>query len=323
MSDFGDITQKYGSYDAANNKATGLVPDFTVSGQQPTIEVYLSDSRKTNEVYPNSAKWSAGNMELSFDVSTGLSTTMFNGESGHFKVIPPVSGKTRAGLKIVKNLVVAFGAMPVQIDCTVSIAEGSGSSKISQSYTIPVMENTTGGNVVRISATNGGILNKEHSQVILTANIDSSGGATVTSPEYKWEATDENGEFKEFSPAQTGKSLTVDQGMVDNSRLFRLTVVGIGSDIQDVEDHTDELRVVPNPDPADQNIHEGSGEKVVWSPEMYRGDTKIAAEKIAWSMKFYNPAGTPIPTKTPLTMTEEEIAQNGGANYIISGVVQR
>ena len=73
VSDFGDIRQKYASYDVNNNAASGIVPDFTNPVQQPTIEAYITNSKKGAEVYPNHAKWTANGVELTFGAD-GLST---------------------------------------------------------------------------------------------------------------------------------------------------------------------------------------------------------------------------------------------------------
>lgn len=321
VSDFGDISQKYASYNSDTNTATGITPDFTNDNQQPTIEAYISDSRKAAEVYPNNAKWVVNSVELQFD-NAGLSTTAFNGETGHFKRINAVSGKTRAGLKIVKNLVVPFGSAPVSVECTATVANGRGSTKITNSYTIPISENTSNGMNVRISVTNGGILDKDHQRVVLTANIDNTGGGEISSPSYKWEATDENGEFQPFEPAKTSKSIEVVVGDVDNARLYKVTVEGVGSDVQKVEDHTDELRIVPVPTPPEEEILEGSNGSISWAPQLWRGDILVSRYgdgKATYSMKFYSPVGTPINVATEFTITENEVSQNGGANYVITG----
>lgn len=176
--------------------------------------------------------------------------------------------------------------------------------------------------MVRISASNGGILDKDHASIKLKANIDDTGGAIISSPTYAWEATGDSGDFEALGVGYTGKEITVNLADVSNSRLYKVTVAGIGSDIQRVEDHTDELRVVPNPTPPEEEIVEGSNGNVTWAPKMYRGETLINSG-VTFSMKFYNPAGTPINVATQFCITEDEVAQNGGANYVITGLIQQ
>lgn len=329
ITDFGDINQRYTSYDDSKNVATGVTPDFTVQGQQPTIEMYITNSKTTSssgdsgEMYPNSASWEVNGTTLTFD-SNGTSTTTFNGETGHFVKIDANKSKgVRAGLKIVKNLVTAFNATSVDIVCLATIANGIGSRKETASYHLPISQNTLGGSIVRISATNGGILDANHSSVTLTANIDDTGGGVKGTPTYKWEATDDNGDMQVLS-GQTKKSLVVDDGMVNNARLFKVTVENVGSDVQTVYDMTDSLRIVPNPDPVTEDIADSSNLKVTWNPKLYRGDKEVVsteANPIAWNMKFYSPVGLPITTRTKNTITGEEYDANGGANYVISAQV--
>ena len=329
ITNFGDINQRYTSYDGDKNTATGVSPDFTVQGQQPTIEMYITNSKTTSssgdsgEVYPNSASWEVNGVALAFD-SNGLSTTAFNGETGHFvRVDASKNKKVRAGLKIVKNLVTAFNATPVDINCLATIANGIGSRKETASYHIPISQNTLGGSIVRISATNGGILDANHSIVVLTANIDDTGGGVTNTPTYKWEATDDNGEMQVLD-GQTKGTLDVDLGMVNNARLFKVTIDNVGSDVQTVYDKTDELRVVPNPDPVTEDIADSPNLKVTWSPKLYRGETEVVsttASPITWNMKFYSPVGLPITPQTANTITGDEYDANGGVNYVISAQV--
>ena len=321
ISNFGDIRQKYASYNANNNTASGIVPDFTNQEQQPTIEAYIMSSKKNAEVYPNSAEWTVSGTTLEFGAD-GISTNIFNGETGHFQYIAADAQKrTRAGLKILKNLVVPFGTASVLIGFVGTVADGISSKKVPGSYTIPILENTSNGIMVRISASNGGILDKDHTSIKLIANIDDTGGAIISNPTYTWEATGDSGDFEELGVGYTGKEITVNLADVSNARLYKVTVAGIGSDVQRVEDHTDELRVVPNPTPPEEEIVEGSNGKVTWAPKMYRGETLINSG-VTFAMKFYNPAGTPIKVATPFCITETELAQNGGVNYVITGLVQ-
>lgn len=335
ISDYGDVYQKYASYDANSGTVGAVSPDFT--SNPPTIEAYVSNGKGANgAAYPNTVTWSAGGTTLTFG-SNGLSTNTFNGETGHFQVINAnVSNKTRAGLKIVKNLVKAFNATPVVISAVASIANGLGSVKVSSSYTISIGQSTDAGTVVRISATNGGILDKSHSVVTLTANVESLGGAILKNLTYKWQATDDNGNFVDFSPAQTGKTLSVGLSMVTGSRLFKVIVNNQWSDVQDVTDETDDYRIVPNPTPITEEIIEGdsNNSKVTYKPKLFKGETAVTATTTTFSMKFYSPQGLPISVATntlgnssvvvanqSAIITESEISQNGGANYVISAKI--
>lgn len=335
ISDYGDVYQKYASYNADNGTVGTVSPNFTTN--PPTIEAYVSNGKGSNGVvYPNTVTWSAGGTTLTFN-SNGLSTNTFNGETGHFQIINAnAANKTRAGLKIVKNLVKAFNATPVVISAVASIANGLGSVKVSSSYTISIGQSTDAGVVVRISATNGGILDGNHSTVTLTANVESLGGAVLNSLTYKWQATDDNGNFVDFSPAQTGKTLSVSLSMVTGSRLFKVIVNNQWSDVQDVTDETDDYRIVPNPTPITEEIIEGdtNNSKVAYKPMLYKGESRVTATNTMFTMKFYTPNGLPINVVTntlgsssvaaanqSAVITESEISQNGGANYVISAKI--
>lgn len=333
ISDYGDIYQKYASYDQNTGTVGTIYPDFAVN--PPTIEAYVNSGKGSDgAVYPNSVSWSVDGTELTFNDS-GVSTNVFNGESGHFvRINANKTNKTRAGLKIVKNLVKASNATPINISAFASVAVGLGSIKVPASYVISIGQSTSTGNVVRISATNGGILDNEHSSITLTANVESTGGAITSNLKYKWQATDANGDFADFSPAQTGKTLQVSLAMVNGSRLFKVIVDGIGSDVQGVTDETDNYRIVPNPTPITEEIIEGDSDnsQVTYQPKLYKGETQVTDTKgTMFTMKFYNPQGVPIPVATntlgnssvavasqKAIITASELEQNGGANYVIS-----
>lgn len=323
ISDFGDISQKYSAYDADKNVATGVVPDFTNDSQQPTIEAYITDSKSGAEVRPNTVTWTVNGTTLAFDQSTRLSTNDFNGETGHFKYIA-ATNSSRAGLKIVKNLVVPFNGSSISISSVAMVPNGTGSTSVPGSYTIPISEGTSNSVIVRISVTNGGILDSTTESVTLTANIESSGGVDISNPAYKWEATNNTtGAFEAVANA-TGKTLTVNRADVNNARLYKVTVNGSYSDVQRVEDHSDELRVIPNPTPQEEEILEGSNGTVSYKPKMFRGDTEVTGSNvsIAWEMKFYTATGLPVITATAMTIAETELANNGGnVNYVINGVL--
>lgn len=109
VSDFGDIRQKYASYNVNTNEASGIVPDFTNPVQQPTIEAYITNSKKGAEVYPNNAKWTANGVELTFG-EDGISTQNF-AERPDTSSISPLTRKRRQEPDLKYSRILSFHSM--------------------------------------------------------------------------------------------------------------------------------------------------------------------------------------------------------------------
>ena len=337
VSNSGDLYQQYTSYDENTKVATGISPSFETN--PPTLEVAIFNSKKSgSEVYPNRVDWKVGNTDLEFD-SSGLSTTLLNGESGHFqRIAADATNNRRAGLKIVKNMVVASNAAPFSISAQATVANGMSSIKVSASTSVAIKQASVSASIVNISVTNGGLVsasgNGYPSSVVLTANVTAAAGVSMdmSSLRYKWFATDDaTGLFVELA-GKTSKTLTVTADDVNQSRMYKVVVTkvdgtNVGQDTQVVTDVSDPLRIEPNPYPADEQIIEGDSthSQVYWEPRLFRGETEVT-NGVSWSFVVYDTAGAsvyddPITDKSDFIVTEEMVQNYGNVQVVIGASV--
>jgi hypothetical protein len=316
VSDYGDIYQNYTAYDSATKQASGISPSFVTN--PPTVQIAIFNSKKvgqvsgsdnsvntTGEVYPGSVVWTAIGQELTFD-SKGISTNTFNGETGHFQLVNAnAATNTRAGLKIIKNVVVASQATPFSIDAVASVANGKGSTKVPASLSVAIKKVSTGSVVVNITATNGGIIyagaGGKYKTTRLTATVSSISDDTSSSGlTYEWYAQNlETGEFV-IMDGEIKNYIDVGLDMVDQSRLFKVTVSAkgsaIGSDTCAVFDQSDPLRIDANPVPSDETIREGdaTASQVKWTPVLMRGNDAVDDSKVEWKFRIYDSVGQTV-----------------------------
>lgn len=337
VSDSGDLFQQYTSYDEETKEATGISPSFETN--PPTLEIAIFNSKVSGkEVYPNRVDWKVGNTDLEFDAN-GLSTTLLNGETGHFqRISASASSNRRAGLKIVKNMVVASQAAPFSISAQATVANGMSSIRVSASTSVAIKQASIAAALVNISVTNGGLVSANNngypSSVLLTANVTAAAGVSIdlSALRYKWYATDDvTGLFVELS-GMTAKTLTVTADDVNQSRMFKVVVTksdgtNVGQDTQVVTDVSDPLRIEPNPTPADEQIIEGDSthSQVSWSPRLYRGENEVT-KGISWSFVVYDTAGAtvyddPITDKSMFVVTEEVVQNHGNVQVVIAASV--
>lgn len=314
VSDYGDIYQNYTAYDSATKQASGISPSFVTN--PPTVQIAIFNSKKvgqvsgsdnsvntTGEVYPGSVAWTALGQELTFD-SKGISTNTFNGETGHFQLVNAnAATNTRAGLKIIKNVVVASQATPFSIDAVASVANGKGSTKVPASMPVAIKKVSTGSVVVNITATNGGIIyaGGEFETTKLTATVSNINDDTSSSGlTYQWYSL--NPKTGEFDPmkGENKNYINVGLDMVNQSQLFKVIVSAkgsqIGSDTCTVWDHSDPLYITPNPVPSDETIREGdaTASQVKWTPVLMRGNDPVDDSKVSWRFRLYDPVGLKV-----------------------------
>lgn len=291
QSDKGDLYQEYQG-DPQN--PTNIVPDFTTL--LPKLSYIITSSRVAEGiVVPNLVKWFFNDTELTFG-SNNVSTNTFNGETGHFKNIPYSKGaQNYFALQILKNLVKAAGAAPCTVKAEATIAVGNTSDKIQYVYGIPITEGKS--NAVRVTIQAGDnkyfTLQTNNDSCILQA-IARVGRDEITSGlTYKWYSLSA-GAWKAIS-GQTTKNLTVTNAMVDSVSQFKVEVFQngtlIGSDVQTVTDASDPLDIIPNPNPENETIDEGSDGTVVYTPILVKRGQTTKFKDMTFYFTFMDAAG--------------------------------
>lgn len=325
--DKGDLYQEYQG-DAQN--PTNITPDFTTL--LPILSYIITSSRVAEGlVIPNLVKWYFNDTELAFG-SDNISTNSFNGETGHFKYIPYKKGtQNYYALQILKNLVKASGAAPCTVKAEATVAIGTTSDKIQYVYGIPITEGTS--NAIRVTIQAGDnkyfTLRTQGDSCILQAVARMGSDEITAGLTYKWYNL-VNGLWQVIQ-AQTTKNLTVTNAMVDSVTQFKVEVYQngsmIGSDVQTVTDASDPLDIIPNPDPENETIEEGSDGTVVYTPILVkRGETtKFKDTNFYFTFTdaagiILNPGTSGTPAKTG-TVTEAMCEQAGG-NVAVSIITE-
>lgn len=323
--DKGDLYQEYQG-DPQN--PTNITPDFATL--LPVLSYIITSSRVAEGlVKPNLVKWFFNDTELTFG-SNNVSTNVFNGETGHFKSLPYQAGsRNYYGLQILKNLVKAAGAAPCTIKAEATVAVGNTSDKIQCVKGIPITEGTS--NAIRVTIQAG-----DNKYFTLTTNNDSCklqaiariGGDEMTSGlTYKWYSL-VNGLWSAIS-GQTAKTLTVTNAMVDSVSQFKVEVMQngtlIGSDVQTVTDASDPLDIIPNPDPEDETIEEGSDGSVTYTPMLVKRGETTKFKDMTFYFTFMDAAGVILNPGTSGTASAsgtvtEDMCQQAGGNvaYVIT-----
>jgi hypothetical protein len=280
MSMSGDLWQEY-TQEGTN---VTITPDWSVTANQPTIEFVCVSSRvSTGEVSVSSSniKWYFNDTEISFG-SNNISTGTY---AGIFKKVTTSNG--RQGLTITNNIAAAAGYASCVIKAAATVIDGSVSDTITATYSIPIQQSS--GNSYKVTIAAGDsyncVLGNDNNSVKLKAMTYFEGAAataTLTYQWYEWNGSD----WKAISGA-TSQTLTVYKNStdgtpyVDTYKEFKVVVSisgsdPIGSDVQGVMDVTDPYSVMPNPDPADQRIMEGSGGSVTYYPTVINRNSGTA-----------------------------------------------
>lgn len=329
MCNQGDLYQEYEGEATAPSL---VVPNYETL--KPIISYLITSSRVAEGiVVPAVVKWYFNGTLLAFDSSQN-STNSFNGETGHFKQIPYQSGVSDYfALQIQKNLVKAAGGASCTIKAVATVRVGNVSDDIQCVYTIPVSKGVASAQNVTIIAGDNKYfaLRTKNDSCILKAMARSGSDILNTGLSYKWYKM--NGGSWEVIAGQTASTLTVTNAMADTTGIFKLEVYKgssvIGMDTQTVVDLSDPYDILPNPNPSDETITQGSGGKVVYTPWLVkRGDTnKIAGKK--FFITFMDSAGVILnpgsgtngcqKATESAQCTEAMCVQAGGnVNYIIA-----
>lgn len=325
QSNKGDLYQEYQG-DPQN--PTNITPDFATL--LPILSYIITSSRVAEGlVIPNLVKWYFNDTELTFG-SDNVSTNSFNGETGHFKFLPYQKGtRNYYALQILKNLVKAAGAAPCTIKAEATVAVGNTSDKIQSVYGIPITEGTS--NAIRVTIQAG-----DNKYFTLATNNDSCilqaiariGSDEITSGlTYKWYSLSA-GTWKVIS-GQIAKNLTVTNAMVDSVSQFKVEVMQngtlIGSDVQTVTDASDPLDIIPNPDPEDETIEEGSDGTVTYTPILVKRGQTTKFKDMTFYFTFMDAAGIILNPATSGTASAsgtvtEDMCQQAGGNvaYVIT-----
>lgn len=323
--DKGDIWQEY---DGESSAPTNVTPDFAT--MKPTLAFIITSSRVAEgTVVPDAVKWYFNDVLLTFGTDN-LSTNTLGSETGHFKNVPYAAGTNLYySLQVVKNLVKASANATCNIRCEATVTIGNASDTVQYTYSIPITKGVGSRKVVSIAAGDNNMfcIREKGGQCILTANAWLGAEEITSGLTYKW-YTQQEGTWSLLS-GQTSKNLTVTEAMVQTNGIFKAEVSQngnfIGMDTQTVMDLSDPYDILPNPDPEDETIEEGSGGTVTYTPVLVKRGSTQKAKDMQFYIVFMDVAGVILNTATATTPVAsatctEEMCQQAGGNvtYVIS-----
>ncbi|TCO86219.1 hypothetical protein EV202_1439 [Bacteroides heparinolyticus] len=317
MCDKGDLYQEYqGEVTAPAN----ITPDFTA--MKPVLSYMLTSSRVAEGiVVPNTMIWKFNGVQLAFG-SGGLSTNTFGGETGHFKFIPYQVGTANYyGLQIMKNLVKASAGASCTIEGHATVTVGNVSDTIGFTYSIPITKGV--GNQRHVTIASGDnkffALRQKGDSCILAAVARMGADEILSGLTYKWYQM--AGGAWGLLNGQTAKNLTVTDGMVNTTGLFKVEVYQgttlLGLDTQAVLDLSDPYDIITNPTPEDETIRQ-QGDTVVYRPILVKRGETTKAKDMTFYFVFMDSAGiilNPSTANTPSasgTCTYDMCVQAGG-----------
>lgn len=325
MCDKGDLYQEY---DGEANAPTNIAPDFATL--RPTLAFMITSSRVAEGiVVPQKVEWYFNDTKLTFD-GGNLSTNSLGGDTGHFKNIPYQAGTTDYySLQLLKNLVKASAGASCTLKAVATIAVGNTSDTVQFVYTIPITKGVGNQKVVTIISGDDKYfaIREKGGSCILSAMARMGASELTSGLTYKWYQQAE-GTWQEIS-GQTGKTLTVNESMVDTSGVFKVEVYQsstlIGMDTQKVIDLSDPYDILTNPNPADETIEAGTGGSVTYTPILVKRGSTTKVKDMKFYFVFMDSAGVilnPSTATTPAatgTCTEAMCQQAGGnVNWTIT-----
>ena len=296
----GDLYQEY---EGEQGDILSVFPDFTKLKKDL---VFICTSSRVAEgiAIPMSMKWYFNGILLTFG-SNNVSTTMINGETGHFVFKGYVAGtQDLFGLQIVKNLVNASGLAQCTIKAIAKVVYANFIDDISASYSIPVYKATGSQYRVTIASNDDKyftIIDKKGSCAIKAMAYQGNNELT-TGLTYKWYKLVAGG--WSVMTGYTTKSITVTSEMVDSYAQFKVEVckddVLLGSDTQGVMDASDPYDIILNPVPADETISE-AGDTVVYTPYVVKRGTSVKALDTLFFFVFTDSVGIVLNPSTSNT----------------------
>lgn len=318
----GDLYQIY-----KGDETTGITVAPNFEATQPRLLFACVSSRKaendsnTGIVSPEAVTWYVNGQQLNF--TAGVSTNVFNGQTGHFKQILIGANSDYFGIQVVKNLAKDFNLAPITIKASAVFRYSLSYDTIEATYTIPVSKGTA--DTVRVTIAAGDeknfvIREKGGSCLLKALAVNFDGDLNPAGLTYVWQQRTSAGWNTLSTTTQT---LTVSGDTVDTNGMFRVTVskggVALGSDAQHVMDASDPYDIQPNPNPADETINQDakegeSGYNLTYNPQVVVRGTNQVVDGCTFSYYIHDAVGNQLGTSNVVT---KEMCQQAGSGVSI------
>lgn len=154
-SPMGDIVQYYTGSESNLGKIYIDIERIAEETNKPLLylDVVSSRSSETQVKFASDVEVYINGTKLAFD-SNGLSTTMFEGQNGHFKAVKNSTGTGAViyGIRLLRNLIKDFNFTSINIKMVGKIQYGTQLDSVQATYTIPVQKYSGNGYAVTIKA---------------------------------------------------------------------------------------------------------------------------------------------------------------------------
>ena len=332
----GDV---YQYYDGEWSAPTSITPDYEATGAtHPTIvfQAFSAEQGAGNsfDLSKASVAWIVAGVTLTFDAK-GNSTNMLGGTTGHF-----VQGADDSGnptLTVVKNLVKVNSGESFNIMCQATVALANTNPKLQAMFPVYIAKGTE--NAKRLSIVPADLsklftITEKGGGCGVKAQVMNGTGVSNTGYTFKWYLPDPTA-TDGWKLAQNSESaaFTVNEADVDSSVIVKCEAWSgsnfYASDVQTINDVSDEYMIYPNPtdgndNPVAENFTQNSGDKIVYVPAMRKRGSTSDESGVTFDRKLYSNAGVEISgaltaSDGKFTVTEVGLRDYKGAVYIITG----
>lgn len=212
------------------------------------------------------------NLEGTMNAYAGCFRKLLANKNGSGVPVPTLAIAPFGGLEIRNNLVTASGGKTINITVKLGINTGSVGIHKQGSTNIRIMQSNGNTDFANIYCDAGDsfVLDEDNIEVICKVQCW-EGDIEVTTFYRKWYML-EGGNWVQKS---TNNTFTVNRGMVATFADIKVECYKdpartqlIASDVQTINDSSDSLMIVPNPNPADGNFVKGGGIDLTFSPKL-------------------------------------------------------
>lgn len=337
----GDVYQNYdGEWDSSN---VVVSPNFEASGATKpklVMQAFSAEQGAGNSfnLSTGTTTWLVGDTTLTFD-NSNVSSTTFNGQKGHFT--KGTDGSGNPTLTVNKNLIAVNSGDSFNITAKTSISNGNTNMVLQAVYPVYIAQGVMDSKRATIIATDMDnlftIKEKGGSCKVRCAVTDGNDSSYEADGRvFKWYLPDAS-QSSGWKEKQSGASsyFTVNEADVDSSIVVKCEVYEnnsfFASDVQSVDDVSDEYIVYPNPTdggttPVAENFVQNSGSKIVYKPFVRKRGSTADEKNVTFEMALYSSVGVNISSlvtksNSSFTITEANLRQYNGATYIITATI--
>ena len=322
----------YQTYQGDASSPTSVSPSYEVLEDKPLIVFQaFSAQEATGSAYNlanATAQWYVDNTLISFN-GDGVSTTTFNGVSGHFT---KSTTDGNPSLKVNKNIVNINAGNSFTIKCVTTISVDNTSIDLTAAIPATVIygtKNTKKVTIVATSKKNLFTIAEKGGSCTVAAMVISGDSVYTDTYTYKWYTNADDGGWT-LKKSGTEKQFTINETDVNSSILIKLEVyVGselYGMDTQSINDVSDPYILFPNCCKEGTNelraeaVRRKETGNLVYKPKLYRRGSSTPEAGYKFNMYWYDYAGIKVlsyENAAEFTVPIKTITDHNGLIYVL------